>query len=220
LAGDWIKFELATLDKPEVIAMADLLGATTYDTVGRLLRVWGWFDQQTRNGNAVSVTGSVLKRYIDTLSGSQGFAASMQQVGWLNDDGVPNFDRHNGKPAKDRALTNNRVKRIRNGDSVTESLPEKRREEKNPIAPSPKFAMFWDAYPSRRRLGKGKCLALWTAKGFEAVGDQIALHVAAMCGTPDWQKEEGKYVPSALTYLNQRRFEDGVPEAPRPRLVV
>lgn len=130
MAGDWIKFELTTLDKPEVIAMADLLETSTYDVVGRLLRVWGWFDQQTRNGNAASVTGTALKRYIDTLSGSQGFAACMQKVGWLSDDGMPNFDRHNGKSAKERALTNDRVKRNRNAPAVTESLPEKRREEK------------------------------------------------------------------------------------------
>jgi hypothetical protein len=169
----------------------------------------------------VSVTGSTLKRFIDGMVGSQGFAASMQKVGWLTDDGVPNFDRHNGKPAKERALTQSRVKRLRNADGVTSALPEKRREEKTPIVPtSPKFDKFWSVYPSRRRIGKGKCQDVWTKKGFEAVGDQIILHVAAMAGTHDWQKEDGKYAPSALTYLNQRRFEDGLPEDPAPRLVV
>ena len=142
MAGDWIKFELSTLDKPEVISMADMLGTTTYDVVGRLLRVWGWFDQQTQNGNAHSVTGDVLKRYIDALVGSQGFAATMQSVGWLNDDGMPNFDIHNGKSSKKRALTNNRVKRSRNASSVTEALPEKRREEVKDIARTAKVTQL------------------------------------------------------------------------------
>jgi hypothetical protein len=130
VAGDWIKFELATSDKPEVLAMAELLGTSSDDVVGKLLRVWGWFDQQTQNGNAVSVTGNTLKRFIDRLVASQGFAACMEKVGWLNDSGVPNFERHNGESAKKRALTNKRVKRMRNADVTPDALPEKRREEK------------------------------------------------------------------------------------------
>jgi hypothetical protein len=180
LAGDWIKFELATQDKPEVIAMADLLNTSTYDVVGRLLKVWGWFDQQTRNGNAVSVTGTALKRYIDTLVASQGFAATMQKVGWLSDEGMPNFDRHNGKSAKERALTNERVKRSRNADSVTKALPEKRREEKkeNHIAveipdwvPKDEWASFVDM---RKKGGpftdRSKTLALRELEKLKAEG--------------------------------------------------
>jgi hypothetical protein len=217
LAGDWIKFELATLDKPEVIAMAETLGTSSYDVVGRLLRVWGWFDQQTENGNALSVTGNALKRFIDRIAESQGFASTMQKVGWLDDDGLPNFDRHNGESSKTRAGT----KRLRNADAVTKSFPEKRREDRTPIVPeSPKFAEFWNAYPGPRKIQKAKCREVWTKQGFEIVGDQIILHVAAMAATRSWQDKDGKFVPAPLTYLNQRRFEDGMPETARARLVV
>lgn len=47
MAGDWIKFELTTLDKPEVCQLADLAGIDPDAVVGKLMRVWGWFDQQT-----------------------------------------------------------------------------------------------------------------------------------------------------------------------------
>jgi hypothetical protein len=87
----WIKFDLATIDKPEVLEMADLLGTSSDDVVGKLLRVWGWFDQQSRDGNAGSVTGNVLKRFIDRLVGSQGFASCMEKVGWLMRLGAPEF---------------------------------------------------------------------------------------------------------------------------------
>lgn len=133
MAGDWIKFELATIDKPEVIQMADLLTLESDTVVGMLLRVWGWFDQRSLDGNAGGVTGVTLMKLIDRVVNRQGFAACMKKVGWLNDDGLPNFDRHNGETAKKRALTQKRVKRFRNAhvtQPVTQTAsPEKRREE-------------------------------------------------------------------------------------------
>jgi len=150
MAGDWIKFETATSDKPEVWAMAQSLGIDADAVVGKLLRVWAWFDQQTQEGNAVgngaSVTSSVTKALLDRRVGVSGFCDSMILSGWMADDGhsltLPNFDRHNGKTAKDRALTAKRAANHRsNANSnastvtsiVTDALPreEKRREEKN-----------------------------------------------------------------------------------------
>lgn len=146
MAGDWIKFETSTSDKPEVWAMAQSLGIDADAVVGKLLRVWAWFDQQTQEGNAVgngaSVTSSVTKALLDRRVGVSGFCDSMILSGWMADDGqsltLPNFDRHNGKTAKTRAMTAKRVathKAKSNADSVTSSvsgaLPreEKRREE-------------------------------------------------------------------------------------------
>lgn len=109
MAGDWIKFELTTLDKPEVCQIADLANIDPDAAVGKLLRVWGWFDQQTENGNAPSVS----KRLLDRLVGVTGFCDYMKSVGWMVElDGVlslPHFDRHNGKTAKNRLLTAKRV---------------------------------------------------------------------------------------------------------------
>ena len=85
MAGDWIKFELATLDKPEVCQIADAAGIDLDAVVGKLLRVWGWFDQQTERGNAPSVS----KKLLDRLVGVHGFCNFMQSVGWMDDvDGV------------------------------------------------------------------------------------------------------------------------------------
>ena len=137
MAGDWLKFETATLDKPEVWAIAQDLSIDPDAVVGKLLRVWAWFDQQSTIGNAPSVTKALL----DRCAGVTGFCDSVIKAGWMLDDGVvlslPNFDRHNGNTAKSRALTGKRVKKHRssdavecNGDSVTKALPEKRREEK------------------------------------------------------------------------------------------
>lgn len=149
MAGDWLKFEANTPEKVEVLAITVEMGWDDPDlTVGKLLRVWRWFDQHTVEGNAVGVTTALLDRII----GVTGFAKAMVNVGWLivADDGIslPNFGRHNGKTAKDRALTAKRVashkvsakaNAVGNGTSVTSALPreEKRREDSKqpPIPP-------------------------------------------------------------------------------------
>lgn len=141
MAGDWIKFEANTPEKPEVFAITATMGWSDPDlTVGKLLKVWRWFDQQTMDGNAVSVTLPLL----DCIAGVIGFANAMLKVGWLevSDVGVslPNFERHNGKTAKQRCLGAKRAASHKsnakgngksNANSVTSALPreEKRREE-------------------------------------------------------------------------------------------
>lgn len=128
----WIKVERSTPDKPEVWAIAQELKLDADTVMGKLLRVWLWFDEQTEDGNAKSVTSVTLALRIDALTGVTGFAKAMRSTGWLNGTSIPHFDRHNGESAKKRALTTNRVKRYRNAPNVTSALPEKRREEGKP----------------------------------------------------------------------------------------
>jgi len=145
MAGDWLKIEVCTPDKPEVIGIADMLGIPPAHAFGSLFLIWRWFDQHTTEGNALYVT----KVTIDRLSGNAGFADAMVKVGWLcvSEDGVvtlPHFDRHNGETAKQRALTAKRVSKSKaksnaksnakiNEKVTDDALPreEKRREEKS-----------------------------------------------------------------------------------------
>jgi hypothetical protein len=166
MAGDWIKLEIATSDKPEVWQIGESLGIDPDAVVGKLIRVWAWFDQQTLDGNAkgnatsvttgnaASVTKSATMALLDRKVGVTGFCAAMISVGWMLDDSgaltLPNFDRHNGKTAKTRALTAKRVlehkKKGNAGANDLVTLPalpreEKRREEKieDSKAVRPKF---------------------------------------------------------------------------------
>lgn len=144
MAGDWIKVEHTTLDKPEVVKLAGILGIDQDAVVGKLLRLWIWADQQSVSGNAITVTNS----FLDRLVFCPGFAAGLVKVGWLNGRegllSIPNFDRHNGQSAKNRANTNRRVANSRKAhhervaktcnENVTleplqKPLPEKRRED-------------------------------------------------------------------------------------------
>ncbi len=120
MAGDWIKLEINTFDKPEVMAITVAIGLDDPDyTVGKLAKMWRWFDQHTTNGNAENVTKSLLDRMV----GVTGMCDAMAKVGWLivTDNGIylPNFDKHNGSSAKNRVETARRVAKHRDNNPVT-----------------------------------------------------------------------------------------------------
>lgn len=139
MAGPWLKMECATPDKPEVLAITARMGWDDPDlTVGKLFRLWRWFDQHTVDGNADGVTSALLDRVV----GVTGFVTAVASVGWLvaTDAGVllKNFDRHNGETAKQRAQTAKRVAGHKsnakgnaegNAASVTKSVPRGRGRE-------------------------------------------------------------------------------------------
>jgi hypothetical protein len=145
MSGDWLKMEVGLPEKPEVWQIAGIVGIDADSVVGKLLKVWRWFDAHTEDGNAAGVTYPL----VDHVAGVTGFAEAMALCGWLIQNGsvmsVPHFDRHNGKTAKNRALTAKRVAKCKdkgnavgNGESVTAALPreEKRREKVNtPVVP-------------------------------------------------------------------------------------
>lgn len=144
MAGDWMKVEKVTPEKPEVLAIASTLQIDPDAVFGKLFRIWCWFDDHTLNGNAPCVTSALLDRKACVT----GFAQAMSAVGWLTEtsDGLllPNFDRHNGETAKQRALTAKRVRKSKeksnaegNGKVTNEALP---REEKRRVLIAPAHA--------------------------------------------------------------------------------
>lgn len=134
MAGDWMKIELDLADKPEIHYISSILKIEPDAVIGKLIRVWAWFDKHTTDGNAHGVTFAV----VDRMAGLVGFGEAMQFAGWLSQKGtvlsMPKFNRHNGESAKKRALTSERVAKHRNARSVTETLPEKRRKENKGLA--------------------------------------------------------------------------------------
>jgi hypothetical protein len=59
-------------------------------------------------------------------------------------------------------------------------------------------------------VAKVKCLAVWVTQGLESIVETIIAHVVAMAKSQQWR--DG-YEPAPLTYLRQRRWEDGLPIA-------
>jgi hypothetical protein len=69
----------------------------------------------------------------------------------------------------------------------------------------PGFDRFWNAYPATRKEAKKSCAEKWVSKNLEPIAEQIVTHVIAM--TPVW----GEFNPAPLTYINQERWNDGLP---------
>lgn len=151
MAGDWIKMRTDLDEDPSVIGIALATGLEEDVVVGKLWKLWKWANQQTRDGNAVGVSEKWVDRYLRV----DGFSAAMAKFGWLvvSEDGInfPNFDRHNGKSAKERALTAKRVARHAakntNGDLTVAPLPREEKRRDNTAAEKP---------PRANRSGKAR----------------------------------------------------------------
>ena len=86
--ADWLKIEVTTVDKPEVHLIAAKLNIDPDAVVGKLIRVWAWFDQHTISGNDSRVTAALLNR----VACHAAFCEAMVSVGWLNDFGGSMFN--------------------------------------------------------------------------------------------------------------------------------
>lgn len=115
---NWIKMQHQLHESPEVIGISALTGLDRFAVVGRLHRLWSWFDEWSDNGHVSHVTDVTL----DEMTCHAGFAKALRDVGWLGQkEGevfIPNFDRHNGEGAKKRAQDAERQRRKRTKDKT------------------------------------------------------------------------------------------------------
>ena len=180
--------------------------------------MWHWAGEQTADGFIAAITPDM----IDRRTRVPGFAASAGKWLTFTDTGVTfyKWDTHNSESAKKRVLAAERQSRSRHADvtdmsrserdkSVTRE--EKRREEKKQIHESPAFDKFWDAWPkTHRKTNRIGCLRHWVSNGLDELAETIVADVNKQkASNADWLKDGGQYIPLPMTYLNQRRWENG-----------
>lgn len=69
------------------------------------------------------------------------------------------------------------------------------------------FEEFWNTWPSNpRKQSKGECLKSWKKANAESVASSVISHVNFL-KNGDWKKDDGKYIPAPLVYLNQKRWD-------------
>lgn len=118
MASDWIKIECTTPRKSEVLKVARILGITTDDAFGKIVRFWMWADSNSVDG----LVDGAASTDVDTVVDSKGFANALKIVGWLEIDEenetirIPNFENHNGESAKKRGLRQKRQQKWRDGN--------------------------------------------------------------------------------------------------------
>lgn len=139
MAGDWIKVEKASPNKPEVLKIARMLGVGRQHALGLLVEFWIWLDSNCVDG----VVDGVVASDVDAMLSCPCFASLLVEVGWVNFDDkracmmVVNFARHNGETSKNRALKSERQARWRANsvdarvDARATTREEKRREEES-----------------------------------------------------------------------------------------
>jgi hypothetical protein len=104
MAGEWIAYDLALPDKPEVQELIDLTGEPVEAVVFNLLRLWGWASMHCADGTA----RMTLPRLVRTCGADEAFWRAVAAVGWLEIDGdaatvaVPGWDRRFSQAAKSR----------------------------------------------------------------------------------------------------------------------
>jgi hypothetical protein len=161
-------------DDPAVIAIAAATGLDEFAVVGRLHRLWGWANRQSRSGHANCVTPSWVDRYVSY----PGFAAAVQSAGWLSITEVgiefPNFERHNGENAKNRALSTERKRKQREASAATSVTQTSRsgharsvtREEKRRGLNPPPPSLDLDVPSVLQRLAVEAGLPAWDEEAF------------------------------------------------------
>lgn len=78
-----------------------------------------------------------------------------------------------------------------------------------------RFDAFWDAYPKKR--AKDDCVKAWQKlKPDEAMADRIMAALTLAKSSEEWERDRGRYIPHAATWLNRRRFDDDL-TLPRDR---
>ncbi len=230
----WIKVGASIHNKPEVLGIAKECGLGVDTVVGKLIRMWAWFDEMSANGHVSYGTNVWLDSYV----GHDGFAQACASVGWLriSSDGLtmPNFDRHNGESSKKRLIDAARKRQSRSSQiTKSEERPagvremshqkcdqireDKIREEVTTLGDSgespaekypPGFVQFWDHYP--RKVGKGAAYKVWkrmSRPDKEAAIDR-AEWFAGCWKHHDPHGDRASFIPHPATWLNGRRWED------------
>ena len=92
-------------------------------------------------------------------------------------------------------------------------------KESKSVAASGVFERFWQAYP--RKIAKASAWKAWEKiKPDDLLAERICRAVAEQSACEQWRKEGGAFIPHAATWLNGKRWEDGVTVVPvQPRRV-
>lgn len=173
MAGEWIAYDLALPQKPEVQELIDTTGLPVQDVVFNLLQLWGWASMHCADGTA----RMTLSRLVRTCGGTEDFWAAVASVGWLEIDetvatvAVPGWDRRFSQAAKSRLQHRDRAAaqeddrgrlRGRAGTACAqaqgEPAPQRRRGDRGESLLLPPHEA-WQKFREAWNAGKGRA---WT----------------------------------------------------------
>ncbi len=92
---------------------------------------------------------------------------------------------------------------------LDENRPVQPRKERAETAQflAASFHAFWNQYP--RKVGKGAAQKVWKRVAVdEPTVKKIAEALKWQRTQPQWNREKGRFIPHAATWLNQKRYDD------------
>ena len=166
------------------------------------------WDKRQMRSDADPTNAERQRRYRQRQKSSQAPSEVEAESSQPTDNSENNSDRNGSNALRNAPVTPT--------DKDTDIDIDKKENNKNIVSNSrsddAEFERFWLSYPNTsRRVAKRKCHDVWKKRKLNAHADEIIDHVRAMAKTKNWM--EG-YEPAPLTYLNQSRWEDGVPPDP------
>ena len=74
------------------------------------------------------------------------------------------------------------------------------------------FEEWWTAYP--KKIGKGGAYRAWkrASQSLPALSAHVAILVGWTC-SEKWKDDGGRYIPNPQTWINERRWDDTIPES-------
>lgn len=237
----WIRLEAAMPEHRKTKRFARLLGVSKNEAIGLLVRLWVW---ALTNATADGALPGVDKLDIaDALSFEDAdmLLNSLMESGFIDEscgeyslhDWSDYSGKYEAKKEQDRTRQRNKRDRERQEkqnhaevtrtteDGHAEVTPQNRREETILVPPynppkgeaDQRFSEFYAAYP-RKQAKQAACKA-WDKLKPDA--DTFAALMSALevqKRSPDWQREEGRFIPYPATWLNGRRWEDSARASP------
>lgn len=119
-AGMWIEWEKGLPGKPEIGRIARMLGVTRLHAAAACMEVWSWAEEQTETG-IISISPEEISDAVRIPKIGEAMLAAEWLVQVPGGLAFPNWDRHNGQPAKRRALNALRMRAAR-ADAQTQSM--------------------------------------------------------------------------------------------------
>lgn len=126
---------------------------------------------------------------------------------------ITNWGKHQAVDGMERIREQNRkrIQRFRAKKLQKPEKPEPKETEKDT-----RFARFWAAYP--KKVGKGAAeKAFGKIRPSDALTEKMIRAVEDAKMSAQWRREGGQYIPNPATWLNQKRWEDELTEAPPPQ---
>ena len=130
-------------------------------------------------------------------------------------EGYPS--RVSSDPSSDRSLQPSSATSFGVSPASASALASCKKKEKEPGANGVSgFAMFWQCYP--RKKAKGACEKWWEKhKPDDVLLGTMLAKIEQEQRSPQWQKDDGQFIPHPSTWLNQKRWEDEYVATAKPR---